>query len=206
MINVTAEKLFDLAHPSAQRNIQPISEQVGPRLPASGMVVEIAAGSGYHSAALADSYPNLTWQPTDRDIEALGRITEMVDKAQLPNLQAPIALDAGSPHWPIDHADAILCCNMIHIAPWSAAQGLFAGVGRILNLDGALFLYGPFKVNGAHTAPSNASFDESLRERDPSWGIRDTVEVDALAYSAGLTLDTQIDMPANNMLRIYKPA
>ncbi|MEQ8735994.1 MAG: DUF938 domain-containing protein [Rhodospirillaceae bacterium] len=206
MINTTAGKLFDLAHPSAQRNIQPISEQVGPRLPASGMVVEIAAGSGYHSASFADSYPNLTWQPTDRDIEALGRISEMVEKAQLPNLQAPIALDASSPMWPVDEAAAVLCCNMIHIAPWSAAEGLFAGVGRILNPDGVLFLYGPFKVDGAHTAPSNASFDESLRDRDPSWGIRDTAAVDALALSAGLTLDTQINMPANNMLRIYRAA
>lgn len=206
MPNATADKLFDLASPAAQRNIAPLVEAVLPRLPQSGLVVEIAAGHGYHSAVLAAETPALTWQPTDVDSDALGRISHLVQSAALSNLRPPVALDTEDVVWAVDSATVFLCCNMIHIAPWSAAIGLFAGVGRVLSDGGMLFLYGPFKVDGAHTAPSNESFEEWLKSEDESWGVRDTADVDALAHEAGLRLAQYIAMPANNMLRVYQRA
>lgn len=204
MINPTAEKLFDQAHPSAQRNVGPIVEAVSPLLPKSGLVLEIASGGGYHSAVLADANPNLTWQPTDPDPGAQERIARSVSDAALANLNTPLQLDAEAKVWPVEAAAAVLCCNMIHIAPWSAAQGLFAGAGRVLSGGGILFLYGPFKVGGVHTAPSNESFQEWLQNQDPAWGVRDAEAVDALGTKAGLGLEHTIEMPANNMLRVYR--
>ncbi|MBT5240732.1 MAG: DUF938 domain-containing protein [Rhodospirillaceae bacterium] len=204
MINPTAEKLFEQAHPSAQRNVGPIVEAASPLLPSSGLVLEIASGGGYHSAVLADANPNLTWQPTDPDPDAQGRIARKVSDAALPNLQAPLELNAGAEVWPVESAEAILCCNMIHIAPWSAAQGLFAGAGRVLSGGGVLFLYGPFKVGGVHTAPSNESFQDWLISQNPEWGVRDAEAVDDLGAAAGLSLEQSIEMPANNMLRVYR--
>lgn len=203
MINPTAAKLFDQAHPSAQRNVGPIVEAVSPLLPESGLVLEIASGGGYHAAVLADANPHLTWQPTDPDFDALGRIAQTVSDAALPNLKEPIRLDAQSEAWPVDSAAALLCCNMIHIAPWSAAEGLFSGAGRVLASAGLLFLYGPFKIDGVHTAPSNESFQQWLTDQNPQWGVRDAGEVDALARANGLTLERSVEMPANNLLRVY---
>ena len=204
MINSTAAKLFDLAAPAAQRNIGPIAEALSTLLPQSGLVLEVATGGGYHSAVLAEAHPHLTWQPSGPDSEARSRIAHMVLQAALTNLRSPLELDAESQTWPIQTAAAILCCNMIHIAPWSAAEGLFAGAGRVLSAGGTLFLYGPFVVDGSHTAPSNESFDQGLRARNPAWGVRDAREVDVLATGAGLVLDQTIDMPANNMIRVYR--
>ncbi|NKB44344.1 MAG: DUF938 domain-containing protein [Alphaproteobacteria bacterium] len=204
MINTTAEKLFDQAHPSAQRNVGPIVDAISPLLPSSGLVLEIASGGGYHSAVLADANPNLTWQPTDPDPDAQVRLTQTVSDAALPNLNAPLELNAEAKEWPVDSVAAVLCCNMIHIAPWSAAQGLFAGAERVLADGGVLFLYGPFKVGGTHTAPSNESFQGWLQNQNPAWGVRDAEAVDDLGAQAGLSLEQRIDMPANNMLRVYR--
>lgn len=203
MINATAEKLFEQAHPSAQRNVGPIVEAVSPLLPESGLVLEIASGGGYHSAVLADANPHLTWQPTDPDFEALDRIGQTVVDAALPNLKEPIRLDAQSEAWPVEAAAAMLCCNMIHIAPWSATEGLFKGAGRVLSPGGVMFLYGPFKIDGAHTAPSNESFQQWLTDQNPEWGVRDAGDVDGLARANGLTLEQTTEMPANNLLRVY---
>lgn len=204
MINATASKLANHAHPSAQRNIGPIHETLSPLLPDKGLVLEIASGSGYHSAVLAETHADLIWQPTDQDTEAQTKITRMVADAALPNLRSPLVLDAISLEWPVDEAAAILCCNMIHIAPWSVAQGLFAGVGRTLLDGGVLFLYGPFKIQGQHTAESNESFEQWLRDQNPEWGVRDTADVDALAQDAGLVFENSNEMPANNFLRVYR--
>lgn len=204
MVNPTAEKLFERAHPSAQRNVGPIVEALGPLLPEVGLVLEIASGGGYHSAVLADANPHLTWQPTDPDIEALGRIGKTVTDAELPNLKAPIWLDAQSDAWPVESATAMLCCNMIHIAPWSAATGLFSGAGRVLATEGLLFLYGPFKIDGQQTAPSNKSFEVWLTEQNPEWGVRDATDVDALGAANDLKLEQSMEMPANNLLRVYR--
>lgn len=204
MVNSTAEKLFDQASPASQRNVAPIVATLSPLLPSSGLVLEIAAGTGYHSVVLAEEHPSLMWQPTDRDDEAQSRMNQLVADAALPNVMPPLALDVVSQDWPIEDAAAILCCNMIHIAPWTAAQGLFAGAGRVLSAEGILFLYGPFKINGQHTAESNESFEEWLKSRDPEWGVRDAEDVDQLAADAGLHLDRSIEMPANNLLRVYR--
>lgn len=204
MTNATASKLADQAHPSAQRNIGPIHDTLSPLLPDTGLVLEIASGSGYHSAVLAETHKSLTWQPTDQDTEAQIKITRMVADAALPNLRPPLVLDAMSYEWPVDEAAAILCCNMIHIAPWSVAEGLFAGAGRTLSVGGVLFLYGPFKIDGQHTAESNESFEQWLRDQNPDWGVRDATDVDQLAQDASLELEQCIDMPANNMFRVYR--
>lgn len=182
----------------------PIVEAVSPLLPTSGLVLEVASGGGYHSAVLADANTNLTWQPTDPDPDALGRIAKSVADAALPNLKTPLELNAETEDWSVETAAAMLCCNMIHIAPWSTAEGLFAGAGRVLSGGGVLFLYGPFKVDDQHTAPSNESFHEWLQNQDPAWGVRDAEAVDALGAKVGLGLEHTIDMPANNMLRVYR--
>ena len=203
-INAIASRLADQAHPSAQRNIGPIHETLSPLLPETGLVLEIASGSGYHSAVLAETHTSLTWQPTDQDTEAQTKITRMVADAALPNLRPPLVLDAMSDKWPVDEAAAILCCNMIHIAPWSVAQGLFAGAGRTLIGGGVFFLYGPFKIDGQNTAESNESFEQWLSDQNPEWGVRDASDVDALAHDADLALEKCIEMPANNMIRVYR--
>lgn len=204
MINPTAAKLFDQAHPSAQRNVGPIVEALEPLMPESGLVLEIGSGGGYHSAVLAHEHPNLTWQQTDPDADALGRLNQVVADAALPNLKTPLQLNAEADTWPVENVAAMMCCNMIHIAPWSAAQGLFAGAGRVLSAGGVLFLYGPFKIDGQHTAPSNESFETWLTDQNPEWGVRDAGDVDALGIAAGLTLESCVEMPANNMLRVYR--
>jgi hypothetical protein len=124
--------------------------------------------------------------------------------AQLPNLLAPLVLDACAPSWPVTRADAVVAINMIHIAPWTAAEGLLAGAGRLLVPGGALYLYGPFKENGRHTAPSNAAFDASLRARDPQWGVRDLDAVAALASEHRLALSERVAMPANNLSLVFE--
>src|SRR5262249_43963741 len=154
-------------------------------LPARGTVLEIGSGSGEHAVHFAAGLPHLTWQPTDLDPDALASIAAHRRAAGLPNLLPPIELDAAVHSWPIAHANAIVSINMIHIAPWSAAEGLVAGAGRILAPGAVLFLYGPFKEDGRHTAPSNSAFDASLRASNKEWGVRDLGEVAALAGRHG---------------------
>ena len=173
-------------------------------LPASGTVLEIAAGTGEHAVHMAAALPALVWRPSDPSEEARASIAAWRAQANLPNLEPPLALDAAAADWPLDRADAIVSINMIHIAPWEAGLGLMAGAGRLLPPGGTLVLYGPFNVNGAFTAPSNAEFDASLKERDPRWGIRDVADVAAAAAGRGLALDERIDMPANNMMLVFR--
>jgi hypothetical protein len=206
MPNATAKRLFDLASTAAQRNIQPIVKALSPLLPDDGTVLEIAAGAGYHTAVLAAEHSHLTWQMSDASDDALIRMAEIHRAAALPNLRAPVELNVTAPDWNIEGVSAILCCNMIHIAPWQAAEGLFAGAARVLSPSNALFLYGPFSVDGSHTSESNASFDAGLRARNPAWGVRDSRDVDGLASRSGFDLDQTIAMPANNMMRVYLKA
>ena len=142
--------------PATARNRGPILEVLKPRLPASGVVLEIAAGAGEHAAHFAAALPHLRWRPTDADPDALASIAAWRSHAGLPNLLPPLRLDTANPDaWPIDRADAIVSINMIHISPWAAAQGLMAGAARLLPSGGALFLYGPFIEADIETAPSN---------------------------------------------------
>jgi SAM-dependent methyltransferase len=190
--------------PSTARNREPILRVIEARLPASARVLEIASGAGEHAVFLARALPRVRWRPTDRDPDARTSIAAWRAAADLPNLDAPLALDASDPAgWPDEPADAVVCINMIHIAPWTAAVGLMTGAGRLLPSGGRLFLYGPFVEAGVPTAPGNLAFDESLRARDPAWGLRRLDEVVALADRHGLALAERIAMPANNLTLVF---
>jgi SAM-dependent methyltransferase len=198
---VSGETIGDeaLFAPAAARNGSAILDVLRSILPPVGDVLEVASGTGEHAVRFAAALPALHWQPTDPDRRALGSITAHARAAALPNLLAPLELDVRAQVWPVTRADAILCINMIHIAPWAATEGLLAGAGRLLPEGGPLFLYGPFRIGGGHTAESNARFDADLRFRDPDWGLRDLEAVLAEAAGHGLHLAERIAMPANNL-------
>lgn len=193
--------------PSTARNREPILQVLAPRLPAQGLVLEIAAGAGEHAVHNAAALPHLQWQPTDPDPQALASIAAWRDHAALPNLLPPLRLDAADPdRWPVDRADAVVNINMIHISPWSAAEGLMVGAGRVLPTGGLLYLYGPYIEAEVETAPSNLAFDRSLKDRNPAWGLRRLDDVAALAAKQGLDLIERIAMPANNLSVVFRKA
>lgn len=194
--------------PATERNREPIAAVLARELPASGTVLEIAAGTGEHAVFFAAAFPALRWQPTDPSSEALASIAAY--RADYPgdNLAAPLLLDAAAPDsWPIAEAAAILCINMVHISPWEATLGLFRGAARILSTGGPgapLILYGPYIEPGVETAPSNLDFDRSLKARNPAWGLRDLAEVDRVAADHGLARAGRYAMPANNLTLVYR--
>lgn len=187
--------------PATARNREPIREVLARELPPTGMVLEIASGSGEHAVAFAAAFPALTWQPSDPDPNALASIAAHRADAGLPNLAAPLALDVTQPAWPIDHAEAIACINMVHISPWEASLALFAGAARLLAPGALLYLYGPYLIDG-ETAPSNRDFDRSLRSRDPRWGVRELR--DLVAIAPHFELRDTIAMPANNHSLVFR--
>jgi SAM-dependent methyltransferase len=193
-----------LYRPHVVRNREPILEVLRRILPAQGLVLEVASGSGEHAVYFAKALPALTWQPTDPDSTALASIAAHRAAASGPNLFPPLQLDVTAETWPFAQVDAVVCCNMIHIAPWSACQGLIAGAARVLPVGGILYLYGPYKIDGRYTAPSNEAFDADLRARNPQWGIRDLGEVTALAERHGFGLAETVSMPANNLSVIFR--
>jgi SAM-dependent methyltransferase len=167
-------------------------------------VLELASGTGQHAVYFASQLPHVIWQPSDPDPAARQSIAAWIAEAGLPNVRPPIVLDAADDVWPVERADALVCINMVHIAPWSAALGLFAGAARLLPPDGVLFLYGPYRFAGAFTAPSNEAFDRSLRDQDPAWGVRDVDDLEAAAAARGLVLEDVVAMPANNHCLIFR--
>jgi SAM-dependent methyltransferase len=193
-----------LYHAHVARNRQPILDVLARVLPPAGLVLEIASGSGEHAVFLAQNLPSLTWQPTDADDGALASISAHRAAARLPNLLQPVRLDATAERWPIDHTAALVCNNMIHIAPWRVTEGLMAGACRTLQPGGILYLYGPYRIDGRHTATSNADFDAWLKAQNPEWGIRDLAEVTALARRHRLDLTERVAMPANNLSVIFR--
>jgi hypothetical protein len=190
--------------PAAERNREPILAVLREVLPAHGTVLEIASGTGQHAVHFAAALPALVWQPSDADPAARASIAAWAEQAALPNLHAPLALDVCATRWPLASAAALVCCNMIHIAPWQATEGLFAGASNLLDAGTPLVLYGPFRRDGAHTAPSNAAFDAQLRARNPAWGVRDLEVVTALAVAAGFAFDRLVPMPANNFCVVFR--
>jgi SAM-dependent methyltransferase len=193
-----------LYRPHVARNREPILEVLKRVLPSHGLVLEIASGTGEHAAFFAGELPLLTWQPTDPDERALASIVAHRAAASSANLLPPLQLDVHAEHWPIERTDAVICCNMIHIAPWSACAGLIGGAARVLPPGGILYLYGPYKIDGRHTAPSNETFDADLRARNPRWGIRDLADVAALAQRHGFGVAETVAMPANNLSVIFR--
>jgi len=190
--------------PAALRNREPIAEVLDDWLPAQGLVLEIASGTGEHAAYFAERFPALEWQPTDVHPDALGSIAAWRESVELPNLKAPLQLDASSPNWPVDRADAVLSINMVHISPWTSALGLIDGAARLLQAGAPLILYGPWLKDDIITAPSNEAFDADLRRRDSEWGLRRVEEFAAAADARGFDLDEVRRMPANNLMLLFR--
>jgi hypothetical protein len=189
--------------PAVARNKDPITKVLAQYLPSSGVILEIASGSGEHALHFAAAFPTLTFQPSDPDASSRASIAAWQEEARLPNLLPPQALDVMAETWPVAQADAVLCINMIHIAPWNATEALMRGAAGLLSAQGLMFLYGPFKRGGRHTAPSNAEFDANLRAQDARWGVRDLEAVAALASAVGFASPIIEPMPANNLSLIF---
>ncbi|TDV15076.1 DUF938 domain-containing protein [Paraburkholderia caballeronis] len=190
--------------PAAERNAAPILDVLRRALPPTGLVLEIASGTGQHAAFFSAALPAIEWQPSDADPRARASISAWRAHSGLANLREPLDLDVRHLPWPVGAADAIVCINMIHIAPWAATEALMEGAGALLGAGGVLVLYGPYRRHGEHTAPSNAAFDEDLRMRNPTWGVRNMEAVEALAAAAGFDSEPCIAMPANNFSLVFR--
>ena len=199
------ERLYAAA---TQRNREPILAVLRGVLPERGTVLEIASGTGEHAVWLAAKLPGIVIQPSDPDPDNRASVAAWARFTGVPNVRAPLALDVTAQGWDATRIPrplaAILCINMIHISPWEATLGLMRGAGALLPPGGVLYLYGAYKRGGAHTAPSNASFDQSLRARDPDWGVRDLEAVTGAATDAGFAPESVIEMPANNLSVILR--
>lgn len=189
--------------PAALRNRMPIAHVLREWLPNHGLVLEIASGTGEHAVHFAKAFPELEWQPSDIDPGALESIRAWEASAGLPNLSPALQIDAARPPWPIEHADAVLSINMVHISPWKAALGLLDGSARLLEPGAALILYGPWASDAFPTVPSNLAFDADLRRRNPDWGLRKVEHFAAEAASRGFDLAEQRAMPANNLMLLF---
>ena len=210
--------------PATERNRDAILAVLRDELLSSGLVLEVASGSGQHVVHFAAALPALDWQPSDPDPAALASIESWRQEAGLPNVRPPLRLDA-SADWPVERADAVLCVNMqsnscvpqksigyaacvcinmVHISEWAATVGLFRGCAKLLPSGAPLILYGPYLENEVETAPSNLAFDRSLKARNPEWGLRDLVEVDRVAAEHGFERSRRVEMPANNLTLVYR--
>ncbi len=191
--------------PATQRNRAPILDILRTYFQDARRVLEIASGTGEHALYFGEHLPHLFWQTSDLDPTARESIRAWLRDADLPNVSPPLALDVCALPWPVRDLDAIVCINMIHIAPWAASEALFQGAAQSLSPNGWLFLYGPFKRHGEHTAPSNAAFDLSLQQRDPAWGVRDLdQEITPLAQRWGFGEPIVMPMPANNLSILWR--
>lgn len=188
--------------PATLRNRDAIADQLARHLPESGLVLEVASGSGEHCAHFAARFGGLNWQPSDPDAAAVASIADWC--AGMGNVAPPLTIDARAADWGLARADALLCINMVHISPWAATLGLLDGAARLLAAGAPLILYGPYLRAGVPTAPSNAAFDASLRSRDPQWRLRDVADVTAAARDRGLGFTELVEMPANNILLVYR--
>ena len=190
--------------PATSRNREPILGVLRPILPSSGTVLEIASGTGEHIVYLAEALPDLVFQPSDLNHQALSSVAAWIEARRPTNVLPPILLDAAVPPWPVTSVHAVICINMIHIAPWQAAIGLVEGAGSILPSGAPLYLYGPYKRIGVPTAESNLAFDRNLKDRDPDWGVRDLEAVADIASSAGFAAPEITEMPANNLSVVFR--
>ena len=190
--------------PAALRNRDPILRVLRDVLPESGTVLELASGSGEHAMHFARALGGLSWQPSDPASDARASIRAWLETEGPANLLPPMDIDATAASWPIARADAIVCINMVHISPWEATEGLMQGAGRILPAGAPLVLYGPYRRGDRALEPSNAAFDADLRRRDPRWGLREIAEVAACGQGHGLAMERIVEMPANNLMLIFR--
>ncbi len=189
--------------PAAARNVAAIGDVLADWLPPTVLVLEVASGSGEHALAFATRFPDRDWQPSDPDPLALDSIAAWRNDGPA-NLRAPLALDAASPDWPVDRADAILCINMAHISPWASTLGLLDGAVRLLEPGAPLILYGPWLIKGVETAPSNLAFDADLKSRNTDWGLRSLNSLQTAAAQRGLFVVERRAMPANNVMILLR--
>lgn len=189
--------------PAAERNKEPILAALRECLPPAGLVLEVASGTGQHVVHFAKALGHLVWQPSDPDAEFRACIENRIRYEGLENVRTPLELDVRDRPWPVSGVDVVLCVNMIHVAPWEATRALMSGCGDALSPRGVLFLYGPYRRFGAHTAPSNEAFDSRLKAENPAWGVRDLEEVGKAGSRVGLSLDRVIEMPANNFSVVF---
>jgi hypothetical protein len=189
--------------PATIRNQDAIVAVLRHILPATGLVLEVASGTGEHAVHFAKIFPQLKFQPSDFDPVALASIDAWADEANLPNLLPAVMLDAAN-HWSLPDVSAVLCINMVHISPWCATAGLFKSSAEILAIGAPLYLYGPYMRSGVVTADSNLAFDASLKERNPDWGLRSVDDVNSVAATHGFSLDQMIEMPAENLSLVYR--
>jgi Protein of unknown function (DUF938) len=202
--------------PATERNREPILAVLQQVLPPTGTILEISSGTGEHAVFMAPQLAPRYWLPSDPNPDARDSIRAWRQSAPCDNIYSPMDIDASSSEWSIESGrfpirdlteqpiNAIVNINMIHIAPKSAYLGLLAGARRVLPIDGILYLYGPFKQGGVHTAPSNEAFDDSLQSQNPQWGIRDLEEIIRVAHSHNLDLQKVYEMPANNLSVVFK--
>ena len=200
----TATREVRRSAPAALRNREPIAQVLADWLPNEGLVLEIASGTGEHAAFFAERFPDLQWQPSDVHPDALGSIAAWQAASGLPNFKPPIVIDASAADWPVDHADALLSINMVHISPWASALGLLSGAAKVLDRGGALIIYGPWLQSGVQTAPSNLAFDEQLRQRNPEWGLRRVEHFETVAVERGFELERTTTTPANNLMLLFR--
>ncbi len=193
-----------LQSPATARNRQPTLEVLQAALPERARVLEIASGSGEHAIHFAHAMPGWDWQPSDTSADALASIEAWRQHTRLDNVRAPIELDVTRDAWPAGPFDAVVAINLIHIAPWNVTEALMAGARHRLIPGGVLALYGPYMRDGQHTAPSNQAFDADLKARNPDWGVRDLADVSAKAAEHGLTPDGVTQMPANNLVVLFR--
>lgn len=193
-----------LTWPAPERNKQPILEVLQRTLGASGELLEVASGTGQHAEHFARHLPTWSITPSDLEPDNLASITARVAESALPNLREPLRIDAAGLDWHAGSFDVVYNANLIHIAPWEAAVGLVSGAARHLRESGLLIIYGPFRIEGRHTAPSNESFDADLKQRDARWGVRDLEALIALAEERGFSFQQRIAMPANNQTVVFK--
>jgi hypothetical protein len=206
MLKQRGEKLADGKWflPPSERNKGPILDVLSRVLPRRGVVLEIASGTGQHVVHFAKALPGLTWQPSDPDPELRESIALRVGEERLTNVSPPIDLDVTRVPWPLQTADAVVCINMIHCAPWSATLALLEGAKALLPTQHVLFLYGPYRRFGQHTSKNDEQFDSDLRAHNPEWGLRDLEAVSDVAGRAGFVLAEIAEMPANNFSLVFK--
>jgi len=194
-----------LFYPATERNRDPILSVLKRFLPPEGEVLEIASGSGEHVVHFAKAYPDIKWQPSDLEEDCLKSILSWKDHLSLENIQPPLSLNTTqSENWPQNQFDALICINMVHISPWEATLGLMEKAAHHVKSGGFLYLYGPYLVDGEHTAPSNISFEGWLKQKDERFGVRDMGEVAAVAVANDLVLEATIAMPANNFSLVFR--